>query len=172
MDTIATTTIPNWLTPTAPDTPLVTYPTTRTELTLRELTFENFFERALEGIVEGRAIDSLILDDNRDISKAQFMKWVKKDSGRYKRYQESLELAADLMLHDLLPAARGGDMSEVERDKLVVNTMVKAMAFMSPNKFGKDTSSAGSSPMPVINISFSNVESPYVTTAPSQVIDV
>jgi hypothetical protein len=76
------------------------------------------------------------------------------------------------MLHDLVPLARGDGMSEVERDKLVVNTMVKAMSFMSPNRFGKDTTVGGGASMPVINISFSNVESPYVTAKPSQVIDV
>jgi hypothetical protein len=160
------TSIPTWLatlTPTAPDTPLLEYPTTRTELTLKELTFENFFERALDGIVEGRTIKSLILDDNRDISESQFMRWIKKDTNRFKRYQEALEIKAEIMLHDLVPTAQGTDMSEVERDKLILTAMMKSMSFMSPNRFGKDTSTTTGSSMPVINISFSNVESPYIT---------
>jgi hypothetical protein len=175
MDTI--TTIPNWLTPTAEDTPLVTYPSTTRDISLKELVFENFFESSLDALVEGRTIRSLIQEDNRNISEPQFMRWILKDKTRKQRYHEALEVAAEIMLPDLIPTARGDGINEVERDKLVVNTMVKAMSFMSPNRFGKDTTPTGGSSIPVINISFGSVESPYTTTTLStptnqQVIDV
>jgi hypothetical protein len=139
-----------------------TYPATRTDLTLLELQFENFFEHALDRLALGHDLVDIADDDPRGISPTQFMRWIKKDKVRKARYYEAQEDAAEFLLPEALRAARGTDsINDSNRDKLHADTCLKVAAMWSPKRFGKESGVV----MPMggggITINLGTVESPY-----------
>lgn len=156
--------VPNWLSPTTTEQSplLVKYPRTGQELALRELVYENFFERALDRIALGHPLADIAEDDPRDIDPAQFVKWMRQDKTRKQRFHEAQEIAAEFLISAGLKAAAGNDsMNDVARDSLIVSANFKAAAMYAPKRFGKEAgvvSNGGGGPV-VINIG--TVESPY-----------
>lgn len=138
------------------------YPATRTDLALLELTYENFFEHALDRLALGHDLIDIADDDPRGISPTQFMRWIKKDKVRKARYYEAQEDAAEFLLPEALRAARGTDsLNDSNRDKLHADTCLKVAAMWSPKRFGKESGVV----MPMggggITINIGDVVSPY-----------
>lgn len=166
--------VPSWLEPSPTveqsPTPLAKYPRTAQEMTLRELTYENFFEASLDRLALGHPLKDIVDDDPRQISAADFLKWIKKDKTRHERFKESQELAAEFLVYGALKASQGSDsLNDVNRDKLIVDTSLKVAAAWSPKRYGKDvgipTGGGGA-----ITINIGTVESPF--TAAEVVEDV
>lgn len=164
-------TLPTWLeeTPTTkkPIAAMVTtrYAKTREELTLMELTYENFFETAIDRIALGHQLTEIIADDPRDISLVDYMKWVKQDKTRKKRVKEAEEIAAEILVMQTPRIAEGIDnpMEDIQRSTLRVNNNWRIASALYPEKFGKN---AGMTPVNAgmgggITINIGTVESPY-----------
>ena len=167
--------IPSWLeitqttsthnpSPTPSPTPLAKYPCTSEELTLMELTFDNFFEGSIDRIALGHPLKDIIADDPRDISIVEYLRWVRKDKTRKERLKEAEEIAAEVLIMQTIGIAEGVDsMEDTNRSTLRVNNNWKIAAAYSPKRFGKEASMAtGNSGGGGIVINIGQVESPYV----------
>jgi len=131
-------------------------------MTLRELTYENFFEASLDRLALGHPLKDIVDDDPRGIDAADFLKWIRKDKERYSRFKESQEVAAEFLVYSAIKAANGTDsMNDVNRDKLIVDTSLKVAAAWSPKRYGKEVGIVGNSGNQPITINIGQVESPY-----------
>ena len=119
------TSVPSWLDyqttspPPAPVPPLpppsatlVKYPRTAEELTLMEITHENFMIAALDRIALGHPLKDIIEDDPRGISMVEFIRWVRKDKERLAQWREAEEIAAEVLIMQTLGIAEGKDSME------------------------------------------------------------
>ena len=168
------TSVPSWLetiqttSPTPADLPrpslsLVKYPRTAEELTLMEITHENFMIAALDRIALGHPLKDIIEDDPRGISMVEFIRWVRKDKERLAQWREAEEIAAEVLIMQTLGIAEGKDsMEDTNRSTLRVQNNWRVAAAYSPKRFGKDTAAVGNNGVGGITINIGQVESPYV----------
>lgn len=168
--------VPSWLAPAHTEqSPNPTqYPRTGKEIVLRELVYENFFERALDRIALGHPLTDIADDDPRSIDPAQFLKWVRADKQRKSRFHEAQELSAEFLISAGLKAAAGHDsMNDVARDSLIVNANFKAAAMYSPKRFGKEAGmvAGGGTGGPIV-INIGQVQSPYEKPLDAQTVDI
>jgi hypothetical protein len=161
-------TLPNWLepaqsTPVSQDTPTTTYHHTAGGISpYRELQFENLFESALDRLALGHQLIDICDDDPRQLSPAEFMRWIKKDKERYNQFKESQELAAEFLVYAALKAANGNDaMNDVGRDKLIAETSLKIAGAWSPKRYGREVGLPTTGGTGAITINIGQVESPY-----------
>ena len=182
------TSVPSWLdyqttSPTPADLPrpslsLVKYPRTAEELTLMEITHENFMIAALDRIALGHPLKDIIEDDPRGISMVEFIRWVRKDKERLAQWREAEEIAAEVLIMQTLGIAEGKDsMEDTNRSTLRVQNNWRVAAAYSPKRFGKDTGVVGNAGSGGVTINIGMVESPYTvdnkpTVALGDVTDV
>lgn len=145
-----------------PSLPLVKYPRTAEELTLMELTYENFMLGALDRIALGHPLKDIVEDDPRNISMVDFIKWVRKDKARKEQWKEAEEIAAEMLVMQTISIAEGKDsMEDTNRSALRVQNNWRVAAAYSPKRFGKDTTAAALSGGVGVTINIGAVESPY-----------
>lgn len=174
-------TLPTWLEETPitkkPISSMVTtrYAKTREELTLMELTYENFFETAIDRLALGHQLTEIIADDPRDISLVDYMKWVRQDKTRKNRVKEAQEIAAEILVMQTPSIAEGKDnpMEDIQRSTLRVNNNWRIAGALYPEKYGK---TAGMTPVNNgtgggITINIGTVDSPYATQVVESVPD-
>ena len=142
-------TLPDWLTPRAdpPFAPtLLVNPKERKRLTreLLDATFESMFERVLTEITRGRNLKTILAEDMRDIEHEAFWRWMKRDSRRMERYDESLELQAEFLSYELIDISDGINSIDpscndsVNRDRLRIDTRLRYMAIRNKKRFGQN----------------------------------
>ena len=149
--------------PSRPSLSLVKYPRTAEELTLMEITHENFMIAALDRIALGHPLKDIIEDDPRGISMVEFIRWVRKDKDRREQWREAEEIAAEVLIMQTLGIAEGaGSMEDVNRSSLRVQNNWRVAAAYSPKRFGKDTAAVSTAGVGGITINIGQVESPYV----------
>ena len=159
-------TLPNWLEPesasTASTNPITTYPSSRMDISLRDLTYENFFEGALNRIALGHSLVDISQDDPRSIDTVEFMKWMRKDKERKQRFHEAQEIAAELLVAQTISIAAGeNSLEDTNRSTLRVNTNFKVAAFYAPKRFGAERGLPAASGGGGITINIGTVDSPY-----------
>ena len=148
--------------PSRPSLTLVKYPRTAEELTLMEITHENFMIAALDRIALGHPLKDIIEDDPRGISMIEFIRWVRKDKDRLAQWREAEEIAAEVLIMQTLGIAEGaGSMEDVNRSSLRVQNNWRVAAAYSPKRFGKDTGVVSNAGVGGITINIGQVESPY-----------
>ena len=148
--------------PSPPGPTLVKYPRTAEELTLMEITHENFMIAALDRIALGHPLKDIIEDDPRGISMVEFIRWVRKDKDRREQWREAEEIAAEVLIMQTLGIAEGaGSMEDVNRSSLRVQNNWRVAAAYSPKRFGKDTGVVSNAGVGGITINIGQVESPY-----------
>ena len=140
-----------------------TYAKSTTELALIEITYEDFFESAIDRLALGHPLKDIIEDDPRQISIVDYLKWVRKDKTRKERVKEAEQIAAEILVMQTIGIAEGANsMEDVQRSTLRVNNNWRVAQAYHPEKFGKSagvvTPVAGAGGI-VINIG--QVESPY-----------
>jgi hypothetical protein len=128
-----------------------------------ELTYENFFEGAIDRIALGHPLKDIIEDDPRQISIVDYLKWVRKDKERKARLKEAEQIAAEILVMQTVGIAEGiNSMEDVQRSTLRVNNNWRIAQAYNPEKFGK---TAGTQTAPTggggITINIGQVESPY-----------
>jgi hypothetical protein len=112
------------------------YPRTRQDRELVEMTYNNFFETALEIIASGRTLSSIIADDHRAIQYARFLKWVRKDPRRVARYTEAKEICAEIMVGEIVAISDGAGDSMLESPLDRDNTRIKTRQWLA-GKYNK-----------------------------------
>ena len=146
--------LPPWLQalPSTPDTDLQSHLDPPTpSLSLAEIariklndqldTFEALFEPALDALSGGTSITLFLSFDHRAPHPGRFMRWIKADPQRYKRYLEAREIAAELISNDIVGIADGKDnpLEDVQRSKLRVDARKLVMAYDAKERFTTTT---------------------------------
>jgi hypothetical protein len=123
-----------------PDDPSPT-PSRQTHL-LKHQTYANLFESALERIMGGTPLQTIVQNDPRGIQLGRFLFWINRDPTRKARYEEACEIAAEAMAHELTAIADAlGDgsqpiMEDVQRSSLRVKARTYLMEKWSPRRYG------------------------------------
>jgi hypothetical protein len=111
-------------------------------LALRQTTYANLFESALERIMGGTSINTIVANDPRGIQLGRFLYWINKDPTRRQRYEEACEVAAEVMAHELTSIADAMDpnanplMEDVQRSALRIKSRTYLMEKWSARRYG------------------------------------
>lgn len=132
--------LPEWLRP-------KTYPRTRGELQLLEMTYENIFESTLDAIAGGQSVSSIIANDPRNIEYARFLRWVNKSKTRRDRLKEAEEIAAEILVNQITAISDGMDGSvpdgafgfDSQQAKLKIDTRKWIASKWNPKKYSDKT---------------------------------
>ena len=137
--------LPPWLaaiTPAEPETPVMSLAEiARVKLNDQLDTFEALFEPAIDALSGGTSITLFLSFDHRAPHPGRFMRWIKADPQRYKRYLEAREIAAELISGDIVGIADGKDnpMEDVARSKLRVDARRATMSYDAKERFTTTT---------------------------------
>lgn len=104
-------------------------------------TFEALFEPAIDALSGGTSITLFLSFDHRAPHPGRFMRWIKADPTRYRRYLEAREIAAELISGDIVGIADGKDnpMEDVARSKLRVDARRATMSYDAKERFTTTT---------------------------------
>lgn len=111
-------------------------------LALRQQTYANLFESALERIMGGTPLNTIVQNDPRGIQLGRFLYWINRDPTRRSRYEEACEVAAEALAHELVGIADAMDpdanplMEEVQRSALRVKARTYLMEKWSARRYG------------------------------------
>ena len=167
--TLTSSPLPDWLSA-APslqeqyrDAMLPKYPRTKERIELEEAVFDIFFERFLDGLVEGEMEMDIIRQDPRGITMGRFMRWIMKDTERNKRYEEAKMIQTIFMENKRHKIAEGLDnpMEDITRSKLRSDTIKDSMTSWNRKRFGTEKEQVTPFGTGGIVINIGSVESPY-----------
>lgn len=116
------------------------YPATPGEKDLREHTYRNFFECALDVVASGASVASIIRNDPRGIEYGRFLRWVKRDKVRARKYEEAQEIAAEILVSEIPAIADGveNDMPmTTDRDNLRIRSRQWMAEKYNKKKYGQ-----------------------------------
>jgi hypothetical protein len=114
------------------------YPRTKQDRQLVETTYSNFFEHALDTIASGRTLSSIIEDDHRCIQYARFLRWVKKNPQRLARYHEAQEIAAEILVGDIIRIADETNEENVQSRNTQIKSRQWVAGSFNPKKYGQN----------------------------------
>jgi len=109
---------------------------------LRHTTYANLFESALERVMGGTPLNTIVQNDPRGIQLGRFLYWINRDPTRRSRYEEACEVAAEALAHELVGIADAMDpnanplMEDVQRSALRVKARTYLMEKWSPRRYG------------------------------------
>jgi hypothetical protein len=112
------------------------------------------FEIVIQRVIDGESLKNIAQAWQLPITR--FVKWVSDDETRLAQYEGALRIRADELVYEAVERAEGvigadGEMSEVARDKLVVDTNFRAAAMWDRQKYGGEKSTGGSGINIIIN---------------------
>lgn len=131
--------LPFWLS--CPD-PKPPKPTSEAKA-LRQVEYEQIFERVIEDIYRGHSLQSLIQGDSRVVSYEDFLRWVKRDPQRHERFKEAQEMRTEFLAGEILHIADGIESIDansndtVNRDKLRIDTRKWLMSAHNRKRYGE-----------------------------------
>ena len=128
--------IPEWLRPTDDDILNTRYPMNKDHREVQRITFESLFERALENVMEGKSIKSLVESDPRNVTYGQFMRWIRSDPERSAAMDEAEIIGTDVTADELKEISDGDGLEDVQRSTLRVNTRKWLMQSRNRKKYG------------------------------------
>ena len=92
--------------------------------TLQLALFEAVYERALEWIAGGDDFDDMIEEEAREIDTRAFLRWMRRDADRVRRWDEAHKDGCGPIERRLIRIAAGKDsVEDVQRSKLRVDTL-------------------------------------------------
>lgn len=87
--------LPEWLTAGPGDPPPVSL------RSYHDTVFSILFEKLIDEITVGRSLKSILDADVRDIDRAAFLRWIKRDTERTRRFREAQELYAEVRFSEI-----------------------------------------------------------------------
>lgn len=100
---------PSWLLP----------PTTQ----LLHTRYEIVFETLVTKMCSGMTMAAVLRDDFREIDSGAFLRWIRKDPARSRRYDEAKEIRTEAWASRIIEEAEGvNSMNDVNRSKLIIDT--------------------------------------------------
>ena len=135
---MVTNSLPHWLSAEDVEDPL----SSKRHMKVMRINYKHIFERVIEDIYRGKSLRALIEGDYRDISYEDFMRWVKVNPERRRRFEEAQEMRTEFLAAEILSIADGADVVEgspdnVNRDKLRIETRKWVMGAHNRKKYGE-----------------------------------
>lgn len=160
--------LPAWLVPNTHDQK---FPRTKDHRDLTRMLYESMFERVLDGLESGELAIDIVQNDPREIDYGKFMSWINRDPERKNRFLDAKKNATPIWQEKALIIAMGKNgLEDVQRSKLAVDTIWKSMQVDDRERYGSDKNSNGNGDK-TVNITISQVESPYKQIATGVTID-
>ena len=104
---------------------------------LMNQTFDNMLEHVLAEVSSGRTIKSLLDEDYREPDYQHFLGWLRKDPGRWARYQDAQEISAEMDTARMVEEAYGLESNnDVQRSTLIVNTLKFKVQSYNRRRYG------------------------------------
>ena len=147
MDAIHNLPLPPWLQDPQQPTQLDPVPSpSRNGRVLAHTVYASLFESALERIMGGTPLATIVASDPRGIQLGRFLFWINRDETRKARYEEACLIAAETMAHELTAIADalpldGSNpstilMEDVQRSALRMKARTYLMERWSPQRYG------------------------------------
>lgn len=131
--------LPEWLQTPQQPTPMDRKPPVSaiTAANLANVVYPNLFENALDRVMAGESITTIIDNDPRGIQLGRFMYWISRDPRRQQRYEDATRIAADMLSHTLIGIADATDsMEDVQRSALRIKARTYLMEKWHPRRYG------------------------------------
>jgi len=111
-------------------------------------------EIVIQRVLDGESLKSIARSWQLPITR--FIKWISDDEKRLAEYEGALRIRADELVYEAVERAEGtigpdGELSEVARDKLVIDTNLKVAAMWDRNKYGGEKTTGGAGINIIIN---------------------
>ena len=111
-------------------------------------------EIVIQRVLDGESLKAIARSWKLPVTR--FIKWISDDEKRLAEYEGALRIRADELVYEAVERAEGtigpdGELSEVARDKLVIDTNLKVAAFWDKTRYGNEKAVGGSGITIVIN---------------------
>ena len=111
-------------------------------------------EIVIQRVIDGESLKSIAKSWALPVTR--FIKWISDDEKRLAEYEGALRIRADELVYEAVERAEGvvgpdGELSEVARDKLVIDTNLKVAAMWDKQKYGGEKTTGGAGINIIIN---------------------
>lgn len=111
-------------------------------------------EIVIQRVLDGESLKAIARSWKLPVTR--FIKWISDDEKRLAEYEGALRIRADELVYEAVERAEGvvgpdGELSEVARDKLVIDTNLKVAAFWDKTRYGNEKAVGGAGITIVIN---------------------
>jgi hypothetical protein len=111
-------------------------------------------EIVIQRVIDGESLKQIAV--SWKLPTTRFIKWISEDETRLAAYEGALRIRADELVYEAVERAEGtvdenGEMSEVARDKLVIDTNLKVAAMWDKQKYGGEKTTGGAGINIIIN---------------------
>ena len=111
-------------------------------------------EIVIQRVLDGESLKAIARSWKLPVTR--FIKWISDDEKRLAEYEGALRIRADELVYEAVERAEGtigpdGELSEVARDKLVIDTNLKVAAMWDRNKYGGEKTTGGAGINIIIN---------------------
>jgi hypothetical protein len=120
------------------DPPDPRFPRTKEEKELRDHNLECLFERVLDVVSEDLPVTDANGFAQSGFTQGELMRWVFADKTRKQRYREAQKIGMEIRQQLLGKIAQGSEMSDVQRDKLEIDTHKWRMERLYREQYGRD----------------------------------
>lgn len=108
----------------------------------------------IQRVIDGESLKSIAKSWALPVTR--FIKWISDDEKRLAEYEGALRIRADELVYEAVERAEGvvgpdGELSEVARDKLVIDTNLKVAAMWDKQKYGGEKTTGGAGINIIIN---------------------
>ena len=115
---------------------------------------EMTMEIVIQRVIDGESLKSIAKSWALPVTR--FIKWISDDEKRLAEYEGALRIRADELVYEAVERAEGvvgpdGELSEVARDKLVIDTNLKVAAMWDKQKYGGEKTTGGAGINIIIN---------------------
>ena len=111
-------------------------------------------EIVIQRVLDGESLKAIARSWKLPVTR--FIKWISDDEKRLAEYEGALRIRADELVYAAVERAEGtvdenGEVSEVARDKLVIDTNLKVAAFWDKTRYGNEKAVGGAGINIIIN---------------------
>ena len=111
-------------------------------------------EIVIQRVLDGESLKAIARSWKLPVTR--FIKWISDDEKRLAEYEGALRIRADELVYEAVERAEGvvgpdGELSEVARDKLVIDTNLKVAAMWDKQKYGSEKATGGAGINIIIN---------------------
>jgi len=111
-------------------------------------------EIVIQRVLDGESLKAIARSWKLPVTR--FIKWISDDEKRLAEYEGALRIRADELVYEAVERAEGtigpdGELSEVARDKLVIDTNLKVAAMWDKQKYGGEKTTGGAGINIIIN---------------------
>ena len=111
-------------------------------------------EIVIQRVLDGESLKAIARSWKLPVTR--FIKWISDDEKRLAEYEGALRIRADELVYEAVERAEGvvgpdGELSEVARDKLVIDTNLKVAAMWDKQKYGGEKIIGGAGINIIIN---------------------